>query len=508
MAIEYKDSGKVHYLKVEVLTPVHIGSGRDLLKGFDFVPIGRAKKTHLMIPNKRKLFEVLGSDPKALDNMMQVSVKHSEGNHSFLTDFVQRYANRNALADRFLAFSIPEPNTVKEAIHTADGQPLFPGSALKGAIRTAMIAQRLLHPTPAMHIPRLKQGKMSDQDYAFAALGGRNGDFSDNIMRMMQVGDAVFQKGISACAEVKVSNFLGAGVGKERWENKGGRNQQCMNHAVEMIPKDQIAALRINMGHLIQPLNRVVAHEKTRRVTWNNSIRDRNDHFHLPKAPPNPGELAALFQTIRVQSKRRIEAEIKFWEKQGRYPGAPKSLAIGWGNLLEKQDNLSVNECLIQVGAGGGFWGMTGDWQEAVLSKFEYDAFQDRVNKRQDYPFFPKTRRSIEGLPPGWIKLSVISREEYLAIMRENEKPAEMPDDKPDVEYFTGTPKYGTELFAEVLGPDPARNNWHRLKLFVGAPGNEPIGSVRYPSGLEMGTFIKVRLVNPHNWETQYIEPA
>lgn len=117
-------------LDIEVLTPVHIGTGTKLTDGYDFVT--RNGKTYRL--NVDAILDaVWPDDPRQQAAML----KQDPGDLLRPEDFVKH--------PEFFAYAlagIPQgaKREVSECIKDAQGRPYIPGSTLKGAFRTALLA--------------------------------------------------------------------------------------------------------------------------------------------------------------------------------------------------------------------------------------------------------------------------------------------------------------------------------------------------------------------------------
>ncbi|NLK01406.1 MAG: type III-A CRISPR-associated RAMP protein Csm5 [Clostridia bacterium] len=123
---------KNYQITLEALTPVYIGNGKRITKK-DF----ELKNNYINIYDPIKLHEILG---KRYENFLM--------NNYTLTSFLKRNPKLNtspALKYRVLCGDkgIRESDGIHEFIKDAYGKPYIPGSSLKGAIRTAILAHRI-----------------------------------------------------------------------------------------------------------------------------------------------------------------------------------------------------------------------------------------------------------------------------------------------------------------------------------------------------------------------------
>lgn len=137
---------KYYTLKLKTLSPVHIGCGKEITK-MDYVYFEESKKVYKINMIKfasfiesRKLMDVLRN------RMAQANDAYS------LTDFFKEKSiteNEARECSEYILdnnnFSVlPSQMTINEFIKDAYGCPYFPGSSLKGAIRTAIAYATIL----------------------------------------------------------------------------------------------------------------------------------------------------------------------------------------------------------------------------------------------------------------------------------------------------------------------------------------------------------------------------
>jgi len=121
--------------RVELLSPVHIGSGQRLGPADFAVLDGRLWRF-----DPERLTAALARDPRALDRYIQEGAAALR----FWSE-----ADRRPLARYVRPWSGPPPREIREHIADALGRPYLPGSSLKGAIRTALAFAALRAASPA-----------------------------------------------------------------------------------------------------------------------------------------------------------------------------------------------------------------------------------------------------------------------------------------------------------------------------------------------------------------------
>src|SRR5690554_4838026 len=118
-------------VKIETITPVHIGSGNVLQNETDFIVTKEGRDNFIHIIDERKILEIIGEEH--LYNWL-LSIENKEST----LDLVKRYASTVEVQDFSLqkitcfAYNIRSEDTVKEIIHNGLGLPYIPGSSIKG----------------------------------------------------------------------------------------------------------------------------------------------------------------------------------------------------------------------------------------------------------------------------------------------------------------------------------------------------------------------------------------
>ena len=141
-----KEFLKRYRIKLEIVTPVFIGSGQEINKK-EYIYDPKTKKA--WIPNQSKLFKsimtkhlmekyeqyMLEKKLPLLDWMRSVGYKDKEIQNLCDYYFDCSYALEN----------MNSPIAISQFMKDAYGLPYIPGSSLKGAIRTVLLGSRMLH---------------------------------------------------------------------------------------------------------------------------------------------------------------------------------------------------------------------------------------------------------------------------------------------------------------------------------------------------------------------------
>jgi len=123
-------------ITIETLTPVHIGSGRTLMKNMDFFHFPNIGNRPIAIIDEKKILELIGKSN--LPQWMQCIEKRQDLRQQFQ---VLKNIEPSQIAKRIIPLSEnPNKYELYEHIHNASAKPYLPGSSIKGAIRTGIIA--------------------------------------------------------------------------------------------------------------------------------------------------------------------------------------------------------------------------------------------------------------------------------------------------------------------------------------------------------------------------------
>jgi CRISPR-associated protein Csm5 len=125
-------------LKLECLTPVHIGCGDALVRDIDFVSAGGV--TYLL--DSEQLLPNLGDLPHGSPQKMRAEIGRK------IKELLTR---KGSAAASYVKRTVPtmiQASAIRPAIRSADGRPLIPGSSIKGSLRTLLLAGLLCDQGP------------------------------------------------------------------------------------------------------------------------------------------------------------------------------------------------------------------------------------------------------------------------------------------------------------------------------------------------------------------------
>lgn len=379
-------------IRITNLTQVHIGSGETLQKDTDFIVRRNGKDSDIYIIDPDRVGKIIGTDQRVLDQWI-ASIEKGDTN-SFFDLFLKRAKPADYSKRRITNYADDRRGmTLKEFIHDGTGRPYIPGSSLKGAIRTAIIAF-LASKMPETVKERIvgsladKHGKYRDEfgEHKSAENVMLGDTPNKNLMRFIRVGDAYYNKGIEmAVTQVSLNQR---------------KSYDCLIDKKRAQPVEAIGAEETSSFSLAidkKKFDEVFAH------------RNDKDLKGMKSLPEEISTITGLFKVINDHTRRLVESEISYWRDLTQYQGAE--------NYIEEMENIlnAVNackdgECVMRVGQATGWRFITGAWTECLKN------FKDKVvpnarphwEKYIDYDF-PKTRHmDDESYLFGFVKLSSI----------------------------------------------------------------------------------------------------
>ncbi len=356
-------------LDIEVLTPLHIGSGALLLRGFDFD-----------VPDNKFTYR-LNEDTILEDKWPDDPVQQRLFLGRPLTDLLERDDYRkHPEYIRYILSGTPVLREIRECIKDAQDRPYIPGSSLKGALRTALLRvqtdKRIFRRADFGKAGRSREAKSADDMLEKAELGR---DPNRDVLRALQVADS--------------APLSTAMLTLQRVQMVPG-----LTVDVEAIARGArfTAGLRVDTWLLEQ--------RGQRGLEWSEELTKR---------------LAAIGRVAQFVARKRLQHEFEYHAV--RKDGAA---ATFYGKLLEEASSSAwpKNEFLIQVGFATGWraktvvGGLAND--DALLETLVHDFQMDRGGGRKSRgytrgQFFPKARHlawvgSTPALPMGWLRIRMV----------------------------------------------------------------------------------------------------
>jgi CRISPR-associated protein Csm5 len=364
-----------YHITAETLTPVHIGSGRELQYNTDYLYFEKLQRIGVIHPEK--VLAVIGAEN--IDTWVTY-INQQTGIDQYITKILKKSLLPDDVSSRVIGFagSGLRRQAVKEQLHNGAGMPYIPGSSLKGALRTALLVALIGEDDGFVadktnlqkQIRRRGQTENIFDDSRMMRHYFGN-DPNHDFMRLMRAGDVHFDK--TTCFLVNTVNLF----------NNSWRIKEQINQYAECIPPGLTAIGNLKLfdygnlaGNLIHP-----------------NLRHLFD--------------GGLFELINNYTQRWINNEIAFWDDEG--DGDIEREYIGQLLEIEKiSKRCTGNSFVLRVGFGGGFASMTGDWQFDHMEEDDYNDLVDQLrHPRYKGMLFPKTRKfTSESQPLGFIKIT------------------------------------------------------------------------------------------------------
>jgi len=367
-------------LGLEIITPTQSGSGAELFKEIDYI-----ERIQLaFIVDQQASFQAIASGNLALDAQLLAGNRLSDWVNAVGQDFGYRLPWLGSVA------KVPEK--FREQVKDAMNRPYLPGSAIKGAIRTALIAEWLRSATKDEVIskritgllPYAERNGKPSKSRTFAssdlikALIGK--DAKQDIFRSFKVKDTLFANSELRLADIRWLN-------EARWRSMSQRKsfegwQQADGIHAEVLQPKALGLLALQWDDfLLSNVNK-----------WQ---QDGTVSAIAPK------DFDDLRQRLNRHAEYRLQREILFYREQGK--PAPEQECQGILNMLKADEHSAY----LQMSWGSGWRGMTGDWASDNL----VEEFRKLYPKDLGRPekIFPKTRRLVVSgepkLPMGWVRL-------------------------------------------------------------------------------------------------------
>lgn len=415
------------HLKIETLTPLHVGSGRTLQGNTEYLHF--ADHRQVAVVDERKVLDIIGEEN--LNQWLSII----ERGDDLLGYLRRRRPNlQPAETSRRLLGVVGNRapggvQTIREQLFSGNGQPMLPGSSLKGAVRTAVFNALIQEkPEAARRVQTPEESRRNFHENKFSIQ--RKGDFKEitetwsrnsphqefrlqdrklkykggkvegaylgpdpnhDVFRLLRIGDAHFDETVCLLAETL----------NER--GNGFEMKESVKQFIECIPAGAETLCRVGIPADLK--NQIARHDDVARKMKN------RDRLEWPR----------LLADVNAQTRRLIQGELD------RYQSAnlPNGAAAYLDELKRFLPKLPENECVIRVGFGTGYLNMTGGWpihQWHNLPGVEYQQemadLGGAVRHRKGYEGFalPKSRKMVlGGVPLGYLKLTLLTAEQAKA---------------------------------------------------------------------------------------------
>lgn len=364
-------------MKLETLTSLHIGSGNMLQKDSDFV-FGKDAEDYPVVGviDPRKVLTLVGEE-----NIDAWTVGIENGRST--EDIVKQYAPIATITDYSLhtidSYLSRTPQQIKEFIRDGLDRPYIPGSSIKGAIRTAVLASIAATMNEAEILRDIrKNGNITAKTFEAKVFGK---DPNHDVFRYLLVGDA-FATGYRTA----VYNMVNINERTERgfWDT-----------SKQMATEVLLSGTEVDFSLVLkQP-----------------ELRPAD----MPAMPKALSSVDALLNVINNHTRTLLADEIDILESKNVDSRSEEKVNSYIGQLKDLLN--TANECqgthsaVMRIGHGSGWRFITGAWTERLSDNFEAIVNKARpgnMKRYADYDF-PKSRRleEEECEPLGFVKITL-----------------------------------------------------------------------------------------------------
>jgi CRISPR-associated protein Csm5 len=386
---------KIH-CSIEILTPVHIGSGVKLAKDIDFT---YTNDTVTIVPQS-ELMNYLEQNPDEMQKFIDGSYKLDK---LTIGSLGKKYPiNGERIFD------------ISEFERNGFGRPYIPGSSIKGSLRTIILKSKFDSLPQHQKDELLKKVTHTKKERASEeALKEIFGDDSNNnLMRALEIFDTEFEDvDLLKVLILSLTNDQGTSFGWKQM-SRPPKNVDNPKYAtsifIEALPIGSKGYTSISLSNFL----------------FNNPTAKRELKF----SENSLSNINALISTINNYSIEKLNSEKAFFEKLNsskKLNELIKHIEL----LIAEQSKLKNDEFIMRISWGSGWKGMTGDFIND-LDKDEKTKWIEFFRKKyqmgkKDFPIFPKTRRIVfEDDKPkyltGWIKVKLNESKPIIKIKNEN----------------------------------------------------------------------------------------
>jgi len=374
--INMKSKNITQKFRITVLTPVHIGTGFRKMKGIDFYFDERTSQVILV--DLDEIGTLLVDNSQALNELANLDEQNDIG------DLTRRYHlnlknNKNypinSVGREFLEF-----------VRTGLGQPLIPGSSLKGSLRTAILRNIIDQKSDVERRELFKEipnggNPKSASDDLLRNIFGRNPNY--DLMRVLVVSDSHFSESDLMLIELRV---LSQNRNGWYWKSNPKNPNQPMQVWCEALRPNSKAEISLSLDNFLLTDSRAV--------------------WELKFPNKLAADLHTLIDQINQYSAQMIDAEITYFEERDSEKPELNEIIRNL-NLVKKHIPANDSAMVVRLGWGSGWKHMTGDYLGKDKDIFE----QIRMNFRLGHPGRSRKIGFYNGKPAfpfGWIKLEAL----------------------------------------------------------------------------------------------------
>lgn len=398
---------------IEVLSPVHIGSGVKLAKDIDFT---YTNDTVTIVPQS-ELMNYLEQNPDEMQKFIDGGYKLEKLTIGSLGK--KYHINGERIFD------------ISEFERNGFGKPYIPGSSIKGSLRTIILKKVFdgLEENEKQNLLGLVNNPKKEWASEPIVKKIFGDDSNHNLMRTLEIFDAEFE--VVTLEKVLILSLSNNEATSYKWKKMGrdASNQDNPKYAtpifVEALPIGSKGYSSISLSNFL----------------FNNPTAQSELKF----SENSLSNINSLISTINNYSIEKLNSEKKFFENLN----SSKKLIELINHielLIAQHSKLKADEFIMRLSWGSGWKGMTGDFindldKDEKAKWIEFFRKKYQMGKK-DFPIFPKTRRIVfEDEKPkyltGWIKIKLNESKPIVKIKNEN---------------TTETKKIDTNDWAAMLG--------------------------------------------------------
>jgi len=371
-------------VKVKVLSDLHIGSGKTLVRSLDWLP---RNDSYIYFANPNRIGDLLleraladGKDDVETINLITgLGLDDLESGGWFEPDDFKTPSDLFA----YRMQGNPATKDIREAIKDVEGKPYLPGSSLKGALRTVLAVAAAAELKPKVDADELDRRRSWAAQQVEKQLFGRNPNY--DLLRLLQVSDS---KAIdSSHLRLRRVHIYPTASQSSRGRSRG------LDIDLETVAKGSEFELSIHIPlELIQGKGDF---EKRRAA----ELSDWAAHIQW---------LERLARHGRLYARQLLIEEVTYFQDRTDVPLVHKF----YNGLVDQFSKLAKNQFLLPIGWGGG-------WHTKTLNQYlreDNRNFEEIVKKyrldptgiRKTSQPFPKSRHLIRqpngdaGAPLGW----------------------------------------------------------------------------------------------------------
>jgi len=368
---------------IELLSPLHIGTGTSLLEGVDWIQ----RDGYAYVADQNALLEAVfdraGEEGRS-DAMIARAIAGMTLNDLVDAGYLTKadFTEESPLF-RYRLKGDPAMNQMSEQIKDVYGRPYLPGSSLKGALRTVLAVGGAT--VRKLRFDRIGRSRSWAAQPVERELFGRNPNY--DLLRALQVSDS--------------GPLSPEHLGLERvniYPTAGQRTRYGRQRGLDL----DVETLR--RGAILQAPIKIEGYLFSGQAARELKFGERKKW------------LLSLPRWGRWMAGQRIADEIEFFQRRG-----DGQVVLGfYSRLVQTWEGLGENEFLLQVGWGTGWLSKTfgkmlqGDAQAFERMVRDYRLTMERG--RQPGDPFPRSRHLVRrgehpAVPLGWMKVTLQRRE-------------------------------------------------------------------------------------------------